>query len=93
MQNLFLQNQPKLPWPSGLRRQTDSRSFGQKLRWGPGDEFFFQKKKFDLRSNFFFTLFFKPCATLLLLYVAIFLKMAPLFSYEPTVHVLIAIYM
>ena len=34
-------------WPSGLRRQTIFRSFGQKLGWGPGESNFF----------FFFSLF------------------------------------
>ena len=71
--------------PSGLRRQSLTRSFGQKLRWGPGEENFFKKMFFDLSPIFIFTLVFKPCVTFLLIYVAIFHKMLPLFSFEPTV--------
>ena len=40
---------------------------------------------FDLSPIFIFTLVFKPCVTFLLIYVAIFHKMLPLFSFEPTV--------
>ena len=63
------------------------RSFGQKLRWGPGMKlFFFLKKNFDFRVILVFTPIFKSYVTFLLIYRVIFLKMAPLFSYEPTVH-------
>ena len=45
--------------------------------WGGsgGQKIFLFFLKFDLRSNFVFTLFFKPYVTFLLLYMAIFLKM------------------
>ena len=61
------------------------RSIGQKLRWGPGNKNFFSKNIFYLSTFSIFTLFFKLCVTFLVLHVAIFLKMAPLFSFEPTV--------
>ena len=71
-----------------FRASDDFRPFGQKLKWGPGGKIFFQKTIFDLSLILIFTLFFKPCVTFLLIYVAIFHKMAPLFSYEPTVSLL-----
>ena len=53
---------------------------------GVGENFFFLfKKSFNLMSFFIFTLFFEPCVTFLLISMAIFVKMALLFSYEPTV--------
>ena len=62
------------------------RSFGHKLKWGSGGQIFFPKKKrIDLRSILVFTPFFKLYVTFLLMCMAIFPKMAPLFSYEPTV--------
>ena len=72
-------------WPSGLRRQTVFRSFGKNLRWVRGQHFFFIFSKFHLTLNLVFTLFFKQYVSFPLKYEAIFLKMAPLFSYEPTV--------
>ena len=70
-------------------KASDLRSFGQKWEWGPGVKNFFflfsRKKNFDLRLILFFTPFFKSYVTFLLFYMAIFLEMAPFFSYEPTV--------
>ena len=68
-----------------FRASDHFRSFGQNLKWGPGAKIFFEKMIFDLSLILIFTLFFKPCVSFLLIYVAIFHKMAPLFSYEPTV--------
>ena len=61
------------------------RSFGQKLGWGWGSKFFLIFSKIDLRPNLIFTLFFKPYVTFLCIFMANFLKMAPLFTFEPTV--------
>ena len=61
------------------------RSFGQKLRWGPGKIFFLLFLLLYLTLVFFFTPFFKPYVTFPQIYMATFLKMAPLFSYVPTV--------
>ena len=73
------------PWPSGLRRQSISDHLVK--NWGGvrGKNFFFFFSKFDLRSNFVFSLFFKPYGTFSMIYMAIFFKMAPLNGYEPTV--------
>ena len=77
------------PWPSGLRRQT-FQIIWTKIVVGPGVNnffFFFSKFKiFDLSSNFVFPRFSKPYVTFLLIFMTIFHEMAPLFSYEPTVH-------
>ena len=73
------------PWPSGLGRQTTLDHLVKDWSGVRGAKFFFQKKIFDLSLILIFTLFFKPCVTFLLIYVAVFHKMAPLFSYEPTV--------
>ena len=61
------------------------RSFGQNMGWVRGQKFFFIFSKFDIRSNFVFSLFFKPYGTFSMIYMAIFFKMAPLNGYEPTV--------
>ena len=72
-------------WPSGLRRQTTLDRL-DKNQGGAGGKFFFLfLKNFHLSSNFVFPLFFNPYVTFLLMFMTIFHKMAPFFSYEPTV--------
>ena len=81
----FCPKSPVTPWSSGLRRQTILDHLDK--NWGESGvkNFFSFFSKFDLRSNFVFPVFFKPYVTFPFIYMAIFLKMASLFSYEPTV--------
>ena len=70
-----------------LKRPTLDQVDGGLLGGQDKKKIFFRLKKFfDLRPISFFTPFFKPYVTFLFIYMAIFPKMAPLFSYEPTVY-------
>ena len=62
------------------------RSFGWKLKWGPGGQHFFLFFKNSILSQFLFLpCIFDPYIIFLESYVAIFPKLVPLFSAEPTV--------
>ena len=72
-------------WPSGVSHQTILDRLVKSWGGAGGQNFFLIFSKIDLRPNLIFTLFFKPYVTFLCIFMANFLKMAPLFTFEPTV--------
>ena len=72
-------------WPSGVSHQTILDRLVKSWGGAGGQKFFLIFSKIDLRPNLIFTLFFKPYVTFLCIFMANFLKMAPLFTFEPTV--------